>query len=316
MALRLDPWGSEYDTAVQVAPGDAQAVVDITVETDRWQAVAAPDVPRPEAAAFVDGRQRVEVRVLDEEPQRGAFVFGLFGSYGVGAVVVGGERAYPLEERVGRRLVLGAGRCRGAVVPAGNVALAFEPHAEEENTPASPLQGLQNVRRTEEVRLGQWLVDQEFPLVILDGPLTFPTEMRVIGLVKTLHRTYLQPAEAALLWRLERQERTPVFAIEEGRFHRYSWYVRLARRNPLEHGLAGVVRLETLIGVGREEAARLADVTARHLPQFATSQAWDPRAPQNLYPVSALEAQLSHLMGDADWIRRSIVSYLARGGGE
>lgn len=318
MALRLDPWGSEYDTAIQLAEKEAPAHVDLTVETDRWERRRAPETPRPAAVAFIDGRQRVEVRVLDEQGGRGAFAYGLFGSYGVGAVVAGGERAWMTDLAVGRRLVLGAGRTRGAMVPAGNVQLSFEPYAEQENNPASPLQGLQNVRRSEEVRLGQALVERELPLVILDGPLTFfaETQTPVIGLVKTLHRMYLEPAQAAILWDLEAGERTPVFAIEEGRFHRYSWYLRLARRSPLEHGLAGVIRLETLIGVGKDEAVRLADVTARHLPAFATLHAWDPRAPQNLYPVSALESHLAHLMGDPEWIRRSIVTYLARGGGE
>lgn len=318
LALRLDPWGSEYDTAVQLVERETPARVDLAPETDRWEPRRVRELPRPEAVAFIDGRQRVEVRVLDEQREQGTFAYGLFGSYGVGAVVAGGERARMEHLTVGRRLVLGGGRPRRAVIPAGNIDLEFKAHAESENTPTAPLQGLQNVRREEEVRLGRALVERAFPLVILDGPLTFfaETQTPVVGLVKTLHRTYLEPAEAALLWELKAEERTPVFAIEEGRFHRYSWYLRLAKRNPVEHGLAGVIRLETLVGVGIEEAVRLADVTARHLPAFATAQAWDPRAPQNLYPVSALESHLAHLMGDPEWIRRSIVTYLAKGGGE
>jgi hypothetical protein len=33
---------------------------------------------------------------------------------------------------------------------------------------------------------------------------------------------------------------------------------------------------------------------------------WDARAPQNLYPIAALEALLHHELGDHEWIRRHI----------
>jgi uncharacterized protein len=72
------------------------------------------------------------------------------------------------------------------------------------------------------------------------------------------------------------------------------------------------VRLEVSDAVGGEEARRLADATAAVLPAFAPSRSRDPRAPQNLLPIGALEAQLRRRLGDARLIRRRIASLLAR----
>ena len=40
----------------------------------------------------------------------------------------------------------------------------------------------------------------------------------------------------------------------------------------------------------------------------------DPRAPQNLVPVGALEAVLTHRLGDREWIRRLLTAHLASSG--
>jgi hypothetical protein len=46
------------------------------------------------------------------------------------------------------------------------------------------------------------------------------------------------------------------------------------------------------------------------LPVFASQPGRDPRAPQNLYPVGALETQLRHRLGDAQLVRRAIEAHL------
>jgi len=60
------------------------------------------------------------------------------------------------------------------------------------------------------------------------------------------------------------------------------------------------------------EAGRLANLTAFHLPAFASKPEHDPRAPQNLLPVGGLERRLRHEMGDALFIRRAIEDHLMR----
>jgi hypothetical protein len=133
----------------------------------------------------------------------------------------------------------------------------------------------------------------------------------VIGLVKTVHKRYLEPAQAQVIAKLPPKFRTPIFRIGRDR-PVYSWYIRLAQTRPIDHPWSGVVRIETLESIGIEAAVRLADLTACHLPEFASSPVHDPRAPQNLYPIGGLENELRHSLGDHEWIRRHIEMHFAR----
>ena len=131
----------------------------------------------------------------------------------------------------------------------------------------------------------------------------------VVGFVKRLLRNYLDPQAPALLPRLEVGERTPVFLIG-GRDPRYSWYVRIAYGRAIESELTGVARLEAPAARGLDEAQKLADLSARVLPRFASDSTRDPRAPQNLYPIGGLEARLKHRLGDPAVVRHAIEAQL------
>ena len=161
------------------------------------------------------------------------------------------------------------------------------------------------------MRLGRELVKQGHPLVIVDGRLRFGGQ--AVGLTKTLHFQYLERPQSELLTRLTPGTRTPVFEIAY-QDPLYSWYTRLATPRPIDHSLAGVVRLETMASNGLERALELANVTTVHLPRFASSPIWDARAPQNLYPFAALEQRLRHELGDHLWVRRAIEAYIIGGG--
>lgn len=166
---------------------------------------------------------------------------------------------------------------------------------------------MQSARRSAEVELGERLDEQGYDMVVVDGRLNWQPKRKtmVIGLVKTLHKHYLQPAQEAVLAKLPPRYRTPIFRIGRDR-SAYSWYLRLTEGHPIDHPWSGVVRIETLEAIGIEAAVRLADLTARHLPDFASSPVHDPRAPQNLYPIGGLEDQLRHSLGDHEWIRQHI----------
>jgi hypothetical protein len=70
------------------------------------------------------------------------------------------------------------------------------------------------------------------------------------------------------------------------------------------------VRLETAASLDLAAVRALADTSARYLPRFASDPARDPRAPQNLYPVGALETRLRHRLGDSLLIRRATLARL------
>jgi hypothetical protein len=311
-SVRLDPWAAEYESALQLLEleEDAAVAVDTSVETDDWRPVRPPPQGRPEAIAFVDGVRRVEHRLLVEAGER--TLFGLLGSFAVGATLVDG-RARVVHERVERAACVGGGVLLTrleAPVPGARQAIAFEPQCTPENTPVAPLLCLQGTMRRREAELAEALA-AEGGLVFLDGPLTFVAESvrPVIGFVKRLLKAYLPMPQAAVLRQLAVGERTPLFLIES-QTPRYSWYVRLGRGRAIDAALAGIVRLETSGALGLAPTLVLADISARELPRFASSPERDPRAPQNLYPIGGLEETLRHRLGDHLVVRRAIEARL------
>ena len=169
-------------------------------------------------------------------------------------------------------------------------------------------------------------LDSRLPaLVVCDGPLqefaTSPPDGRrptaegrhadVVGLIKRVFKLYLPLTHRGVLGRLATGQRTPVFRIGAADDRaRYTWFLRLGAPGPAESELTGLVRLEVSAAVGVERACLLADETATRLPAFAPSRARDPRAPQNLLPIGALEQHLRHQLGDPRLIRRKIAELL------
>ena len=186
-----------------------------------------------------------------------------------------------------------------------------------ESSPAGGRAGVANAidtrRRQLERRLGDAIADRG-GLVVLDGRLQFSPgrETQVVGLTKTLHEPYVCESSRRLLPRLQAGERSPLFRIDYHASALYSWFLRLPNTRPMHHALAGIVRLETPAGIGETAAIDLADLTASVLPSFASHPAHDPRAPQNLVPVGALEKHLRHRLGEPALLRRAIESHLQR----
>ncbi len=324
MRLRVDPWAPEYDGALQLPleaeEDESPAEIDIAVEQPLWQQILPREMPRP-AIIFVDGVRRVELRVLGAKDEY--LFYGLFGALAVGAARIGPQEARISDQTIVRVLVLGGGEVPKAVEVAGlggSISLCFDGHAAAENTPVAPMETLQRLMRTTEAVLAQNLALSSGTFVIGDGPLTHlrPSTARILGFIKRLHRAYLPTAESRLLLTFEVGHRTPIFLIRDpaGRFDRYSWYVRLATPPPLAHAYAGVVRMEVSSAAGLELARLGADISARFLPGMASTPERDPRAPQNLVPIGALERDLRHRLGDSQWIRRLLMSHLSTVGGD
>jgi uncharacterized protein len=313
--FRLDPFAADYDAAIQVSEGEEpSASVNVGVERVDWEPLRPPDSAGPDRVFFVDGVRRVEHRLLVESDL--GSLFGLLGSFGVGAACLDRRRARISHEHVGRLCVVGGGALLPGVtaaVPGGRSTLVFEPRLVPENTPIAPLDGLQTAMREAEARLAEAL-GAEAEMVVLDGPLTFlgSTTAPIVGLVKRLMRSYLAPSEASLLRRLDVGSRTPLFLIQDARAPKYSWYQRLAHGRKVQAALTGVVRLEVSGALPLAQAGGLADAACRLLPRLASDAAHDPRAPSNLVPIGGLEQRLRRLLGDPLLIRRAIEAWLLR----
>jgi len=313
VVLRADPWAPEFGTGFE-APLDEPPypMADPFVETRDWSAPLSPAPRHAGEVLFVDGVRRVELRLLADEGDRR--VPGLFGSWAVGAVRCDGRATFD-DHRVGRAVILAGGMiAERADIPCGAARLEFEPAVESGMDPNRPLLRLQDLMREAEGALAARLVLGGAPLVLVDGPLRLgeQTDMPVVGIVKRFLRRYLDTEQESLLGRLGPAQRTPAFALKdlEGAVRGFSWYTRLIDLRPPWHDHAGIVRCEVRAGLGLDRAVAVADAVTVLLPAYAGRPA-DPRTPQNLAPVSGLEAWLRHRMGDRAMVRRALVSWLA-----
>ena len=315
--LRLDPWPPEYDSAVQFGEIETEiaGVIDTTVEITGWEAIRPQSRRSSPNLCFVDGVRRVEARVIADVNHKP--VHGLFGSTGVGYTKICDQNASFSDLSVERFLILGAGLKQSDVIRVGNRDLSFEGVSSSLNSPNELLGELQNLMRTFEADLGQRLAASG-ACVFADGPLTYYAiaKQEVVGIIKSIYLPYLSPEHFAIVSTLESGCRTPLFAIKDGKYNRYSWFLRVAKGRAVDHALAGILRLEVREAIGVDRAKDMADLSATELPRFASSSIRDPRAPQNLLPIGALESELRRQLGDSVLVRRGIEKRLLEGGSE
>jgi hypothetical protein len=164
---------------------------------------------------------------------------------------------------------------------------------------------LQELMRRAEARLADALA-QEGYLVLLDGTLWFASpydQKNIAGYVKTHHVRLLPEAEARRLPDLPASHRTTIFRTEA---NRYACYLRLAERAPHTAPTSGIVRLEFAGSLALGDVRAMANGFAASIPRYAGIPYVDPRAPQNLQPIGALETHLRHLMGDGGLAERAV----------
>lgn len=311
--LTLDPWPAEYESSFEIDGFDEEdhVKVDTDVEGVAWQAIEPPKQERTGVLYFIDGVRRVEARVILDDGS-GRIIRGLYGSAAVGAVRVESKMASFEEIRVKRLIVAGTGILpEPELLTVGNTQLPFEPLSVPDTTPLGPVDGLQKQMRTEEASLCDALASKA-DCVFADGPLTFFSGMTetTVGVIKRLIEPYLSAVKFQLVRRLRIGQRTPLFLIDRPRYERYSWYLRIGQPRVMDHDVAGVLRLEVRSGAGIERARELADLSTSSIPSFAGESFRDPRAPQNLLPIGALENKLRHRLGDSLTIRRAIEARL------
>lgn len=314
--VRIDPWAVEYgaETPTEFQPDvEDTSTVDVAVEVEgtAWAPIGPAVGAGTQAVSFVDGVRRMEARLVVTRP--GGVIHGALGSFGVGVVECRDGRAEFGEERRGRLTVFGSGEVPPLPLELAP-ALVYAPHSVPEEDADAPLKGIHNEMRAVERQLAR---DHAAPdrIVIADGPLApgETTAGHVIGFVKRLFKLYLPTEQLPVLRALPMAARTPVFLITgNDRFSRYSWFLRLGPRLRIESDFTGLVRMEVSGEVGRDEAIRLADVTTTVLPRFVPSRTRDPRAPQNLVPIGALEQHLRRGLGDARLIHRRLATLLAQ----
>jgi hypothetical protein len=255
------------------------------------------------AVAFVDGVRRGEASLYVTDPGTGSLVRGVAGSHAAGAAVTRGDGFMEYAGiRVHRLLIWGSGFT--AALPPAAGGWAWESRSIADPAPDAPLKELQLRMREEEGRLAEELCAGGY-LVIVDGSLHFvrSRDLPVTGYIKTHHRALLPPEDHRRIPGLDAGERTSLFALGDDR---YSCYLRLAATTELSGPWSGIVRIEIPQSAGLAIAVETADRVAAAVPRYAGVAHRDPRAPQNLQPVGALESRLRHLLGDPGLAFRAV----------
>jgi hypothetical protein len=297
----VETWSPEYGTPLDpdemLAP--AEGSVDDAVETDDWSPRVGHD-DDIERVAFVDGVRRVDARLTIDDPEAGP-VPGICGTFAVGAVRWDrrARRSEVVGDRVERMAVLAGGRAER--FPPVALEPSYGTTTTPDRDPAGLIRVLHSAMRAAEGHVAASLAAECF--VIADGPLHQLAPQPTVGYVKSHRVLYLSAERNRVVAALGTGQRTPLFTISG--YTRYSWYVRLAEV-PGGHSWSGIARCEASIRLPLDEVVRFADRTAALLPILASEPHLDPRAPQNLVPIGALERVLRHRMGDPRFVERAL----------
>ena len=305
MGIFVEDWQATYGSPYMVLPDDQGAPeVQLLEDGERLLSHTGARQAGPHRQiAFVDGVRRGEAALYQYDPRTGQVARGVAGSHACGAVVAGGDlRPVVAVERVTRLAIWGSGRSGSLPTVRGGWSWTSASIGDE--APEAPLAELQTRMRQQEAVLAEEL-SQGGCLVVIDGPLSYVRgrDRPVLGYVKTHHKALLAPEHHAMVPRLASGDRTSLFRL--GR-ERYSCYVRIAPTGAFSGPWAGIIRLEVPQSAGLGAAIEVVDAVAGILPTYAGVAYRDPRAPQNLQPVGALERRLRHLLGDASLAYRAV----------
>jgi hypothetical protein len=328
---RLDPWQPDYGMGYQASSdGDEAWPADglkcsIEITEDRWSPIKPISTPKETPQiVFVDGVRRIHTRLLQRKESQ--FFFGAVGSLAAGAVKMEKGRLNTfgdslLSASVKHALLLNdLSNSDSAKIPLNYPEGSFlhlESHEVSGRDPDEPVNFLQQLMRQEEAAVIRNISvgEKRSPfLIVADGPLNLRLleSSPAVGYIKTLHSLYLPEQLHDTVWSLAKGERSPMFLIqpqdwEEGLVSRYSCYLRIAEPGVKNSVMSGIIRLEVSANMPLEDAKEAFDRCALLLPDFASPWGRDPRAPQNLIPLSALEMELRHKIGHPGLISRILL---------
>ncbi len=332
--IRLEPWNISYDAPVSINPEEIPTSDKVNTEVEftnsEWQPIRLAIAPElPNQILFIDGRLRLDAKFLGRRDDE--ILYGAFATIAVGAVLVDRtiSRAKCVATEVRRIIALGGNLAAPVtVVPcpmSGRGDLKYDYClTSSNNEPDTPSQLVQGAMLDEELRVANQIsldkeLIQENTLIVRDGPLlyrVYQTPYDTIGYVKTMGKAYLKGENAQVMRSLKVGERTPIFRISNSNGSNLSWYLR-SGSNDLNykrlgyHDLHGIIRIDLDAIVPLERAKAIADQSTYLIPYYASHPTRDPRAPQNLTPVGALEKELGRRMGNRELISRRLRSFLA-----
>lgn len=304
--LYVEGWAPEFGSPLETDDSLADdGKVDEAVEVDgSWFPIPGVD-DGVEVVAFVDGVRRVDARLTIDEPD--GPVPGICGTLAVGAVCWHRRAARSEIERVRVERLAVFGHGKAMPVPVAGAQLAYRSESVPDLDPGALVQRFHGAMRKAEAVLSEELA-RAGTFVVADGPINDLSATEKVGYIKAHRAPYLSPGASGIIARLRRAHRTPLFLIGKGgAFPRYSWYFKLAEIAG-GHTWTGVVRAEVSSHLDLATARTVADRTTALLPRVASQPHIEPRAPQNLVPIAALERELKRRLGDRSFVHRALRS--------
>jgi len=305
--ILVEAWDPEYGSPFatgDLAPSLAEVDPSVEVPAASWKPIPPEsESGAVERLAFIDGVRRIDAVVWVEDSD-GSLRRGICATYAAG-VVATSVRAEIRDVQVRRRLLTAC----GSAAPFATDAGIYVPEAAGESF-GQLSSSLQELLRRLEIEVA--VKERDFDLLVVDGPLSsHHARVGAVGYVKSHHVSYLEPELERVVGALEPFERTPLFLTTTS-YRRYSSYLRLGgdRRHPF----SGVVRLELSAELAFPSVRRLASLAARTLPRYGSVPHKDPRAPQNLFPIGALERELRRRLGDQAVVNRALRAAAAGSG--
>lgn len=335
MIIRPDYWKSVYTGSTEVTLTDQKRSYKVvpTIECHdlgNWAAVPVPGAAFAEAetvrVAFVDGVRRIDMHgIIDGNPP----YYGVFGSVAAGCMQMHGSRAHDTtealcDEAVRHYFVTNAPDPDITVVKLTSDAscpfdIAYDIRSAAGHDPADFGQELNNLMQELEHDVAQKEVDRpDVQAVVTDGPIPYEHRLaagtgKLAGIIKNVQEAYLPPAQFATVLSLGAAQRTPIFEIryaDSSGSSKMSFFLRLRAVTPFASQMANLVRIELPV-TGLTEAVRLANLASAIAVHYSSNLWGDTRAPQNLYPVGALETALKNRLGDQRFLRSVIMRTLA-----
>ena len=310
VTVSVSAWDPGYGTNLDFKDfGDTDSVeVDDSIEyaTGDWRGIDAVLPNDPLDVFFIDGIQRIEASLSllaehDDVPRS-----ALLGA--VGAGIVHWDRRLmksQFKELLHQRLVvLPVGVSSQTLGTLGTSVLPFEIR----HSKGSDFNDLQDELLKQmselEVLLTKSIDYEPENLVIADGRVRRDHPVFVVGYIKSNEKQYLSGKPAQTVPEIKLGQRSPIFRIEDS-FPRFSWYIRVGDIVG-GHGWQGIARLEVSAELALDAVVSYAAMTAEYLPIAAPPLHLDPRAPQNLIPIGALERELRRGLGDAELVNRKL----------
>jgi hypothetical protein len=336
MKIRPDLWQSVYTGSTEVELTDQKSLGEVVATTEcqdlsHWSAVRIPDGAFAEVAtacvAFVDGVRRIDMHgVVDGNPP----YYGVFGSVAAGCMRMCGAHAHDTTDALQDEVVKHYFVTNAPDPDITSLGLASDPScpfdveyevkSSSSHDPADFGQELNNLMQELEHRVAQEQVDRtDVQAVITDGSIPYKHQLtagtgKLAGIIKNVQKAYLQHDQFATVLDLKAAERTPLFEIRysgnSGRSSKMSFFLRLRPIGAFSSNMANLVRIELPV-MGLTDATHLANLASAIAVHYSSNLWGDTRAPQNLYPVGALETALKNRLGDQRFLRSVIMRTLA-----